>query len=186
MHERRCAMDKKLTPKQARFVAEYLVDLNASAAARRAGYSVKTADAIGRENLGKPTIAAAIAAELDARSKRVQVDADWVLRRLHAEATADLAALYNEDGEIKPMSDWPMVFRQGLVTGFETVHEVDGKGEDARRLVVRKVKLSDRIKHVELIGRHVDVAAFKDRVEVDAGAGLVDAILAARKRARGS
>lgn len=52
----------ELTPKQARFVEEYLVDLNASAAARRAGYSARTADAIGRENLGKPTISTAISA----------------------------------------------------------------------------------------------------------------------------
>ena len=50
-----------LTPKQARFVEEYLVDLSAAAAARRAGYSPKRADQQGLENLGKPEIAAAIA-----------------------------------------------------------------------------------------------------------------------------
>ena len=54
-------MDKVLTPKQAAFVAEYLVDLNATQAAIRAGYSAKTAGSVGAENLSKPEIAAAIA-----------------------------------------------------------------------------------------------------------------------------
>lgn len=50
-----------LTPKQQRFVEEYLVDLNASAAARRAGYSARTANRMASENLSKPDVAAAIA-----------------------------------------------------------------------------------------------------------------------------
>lgn len=68
-----------LTPKQERFVAEYLIDLNASAAARRAGYSERTADAIGRENLGKPTIAAAIAAGRAAVAERAKRSVDDVM-----------------------------------------------------------------------------------------------------------
>lgn len=73
---------RKPTPKQLLFVGEYLVDLNATQAAIRAGYSAKTAQAIGAENLTKPVIAAAIAAEQEARSKRVQREADDVLRDL--------------------------------------------------------------------------------------------------------
>lgn len=76
-----------LTPKQAAFVREYLVDLNAAAAARRAGYSEKTARKIGQENLTKPDIAAAIAEAQQARAERVQITADDVLRGLHKEAT---------------------------------------------------------------------------------------------------
>lgn len=68
-----------LTPKQERFVAEYLIDLNASAAARRAGYSERTADAIGRENLGKPTIASAIAAGRAAVAERAKRSVDDVM-----------------------------------------------------------------------------------------------------------
>lgn len=68
-----------MTPKQERFVAEYLIDLNASAAARRAGYSERTADAIGRENLGKPTIAAAIAAGRAAVAERAKRSVDDVM-----------------------------------------------------------------------------------------------------------
>lgn len=82
-----------LTPKQARFVEEYLVDLNASAAARRAGYSVRTADATGRENLGKPAVAAAIAAAQAERARRTQITADDVLRHWATIATANPAEL---------------------------------------------------------------------------------------------
>lgn len=154
-----------LTPKQVRFVDEYLIDLNASAAARRAGYSVRTADAIGRENLGKPTVAAAIAERQAERSKRTQIDADWVLRRLAREADADLSQLHDAAGNLLPIGDWPMVFRQGLVVGFETAHEVEGAGDSKRVALVRKIKLQDRSKTIEMIGRHVDVQAFRDRHE---------------------
>lgn len=72
----------KLSPKQARFVAEYLIDLNATQAAIRAGYSPRTAYAIGAENLTKPDIAAAIMAAQADRAKRVQIDQDRVLLEL--------------------------------------------------------------------------------------------------------
>ncbi len=68
-----------MTPKQERFVAEYLVDLNATQAAIRAGYSEKTAYSIGQENLTKPEIAAAVAAAQAERSERTEVTADYVL-----------------------------------------------------------------------------------------------------------
>ena len=69
----------KLTAKQDRFVAEYLIDLNATQAAIRAGYSEKTARFIGAENLTKPNIAAAVAAAQAKRSERTEIDADYVL-----------------------------------------------------------------------------------------------------------
>lgn len=72
----------KLTPKQTLFIQEYLKDLNASAAARRSGYSLKTADAMGRENLQKPAIKSAIDKAMAEREARVKIDADWVLREL--------------------------------------------------------------------------------------------------------
>lgn len=68
-----------LTDKQQRFVEEYLIDLNATQAAIRAGYSENTARAIGAENLTKPDIAAAIAALKADRSERTEVSADYVL-----------------------------------------------------------------------------------------------------------
>jgi phage terminase small subunit len=78
-----------LTPKQAAFVQEYLVDLNGAAAAARAGYSGRTAKEIAAENLTKPHIAAAIAEAQAARSRRTEITQDWVLERLRAEALFD-------------------------------------------------------------------------------------------------
>lgn len=76
-----------LTPKQERFVLEYLVDLNATQAAIRAGYSERTARQTGAENLAKPVIAAAIQEAQAARAARVEITAEWVLRQLQEEAT---------------------------------------------------------------------------------------------------
>lgn len=72
----------KLTNKQATFVREYLIDLNATQAAIRAGYSAKSAYAIGDENLKKPEIAEAVQAAMDKRAQRVEVSADYVLQTI--------------------------------------------------------------------------------------------------------
>lgn len=75
---------KALTAKQAQFVREYLIDLNATQAAIRAGYSEKTAAAIGDENLRKPEIAAAVQSAMDARSQVTEITAQSVLSRINS------------------------------------------------------------------------------------------------------
>ncbi len=157
--ERHCA----LTPKQQAFVNEYLIDLNATQAAIRAGYSKKTARFIGAENLTKPNIEAAIAGAIGDRAERTKIDADWVLKRLADEVTADLAEIYREDGSLKPLHEWPLIWRQGLVAGLD-VEEIAVEG--VRVGQATKVKLSDRIKRLELIGKHIDVQAFNVRKEI--------------------
>jgi phage terminase small subunit len=77
-----------LTPKQQRFVDEYLIDLNATQAAIRAGYAPKAAYATGHENLKKPQIASEIARRQDVRSQQVGVTAEMVLDGLLGEAKA--------------------------------------------------------------------------------------------------
>ncbi len=74
---------RKLTAKQQRFVEEYLVDLNATQAAIRAGYSAKTAYSIANENLNKPEIAEAIQKARGQQSERTQITADYVLTTIH-------------------------------------------------------------------------------------------------------
>lgn len=148
---------------------EYLIDLNASAAARRAGYSAHRADAIGHENLRKPEIANALSIAMEQRAERTKIDSDWVLRTLAEEKAADLADMYDEAGNLKPIKEWPMAFRRGVVVGVETVEEWTGVGEDRKPIQIRKVKMTDRTKHLELIGKHVNVQAFRDNV------GLSDA-----------
>lgn len=82
-----------LTPKQAAFVREYLVDLNATQAAIRAGYSAKTAASIGEENLRKPEIKAAIEAAMAERAKRTEVTADRVVQELAKIGFSDIRRL---------------------------------------------------------------------------------------------
>ena len=80
--KKRESAELKLTPKQARFVEEYLVDLNATQAATRAGYSKRSAGIQGHENLKKPHIAAAISEAQQARSKRTEItqDVGWAVQ----------------------------------------------------------------------------------------------------------
>lgn len=151
---------KARTKKQVLFVEEYLKDLNASAAARRAGYSMRTAERMGAENLQKPGIAADIADALEKRTQRTQLDADWVLKRLAQISDADLSDLYAPSGELKLVAEWPEVWRRGLVTGVEAVELPGGVG------VLRKVRFADRLKALELVGRHVNVGAWRDKVEM--------------------
>lgn len=168
-----------LTPKQQRFVEEYLIDLNATQAAIRAGYSARTAEWQGPQLLGKIHVAAAVRAAQADRSSATRVDAAWVLSRLAQEAEADLSDLYAEDGSLKPVRDWPKIWRQGLVQGVETDEDPEGGGR------VRKVKLSDRVKRLELIGKHIGVKAFEERVDVTLHDALADRLRKARERSRG-
>lgn len=82
-----------LTPKQQRFVDEYLIDLNATQAAIRAGYSQKTAGAIGSENLTKPEIAAAIAAKQQVRAEATELNEQWVIDRLRENVERSMVAV---------------------------------------------------------------------------------------------
>ena len=84
-----------LTPKQAAFVREYLIDMNAAGAAVRAGYSEHTARMIGCENLGKPEIAEAIAEAQRERAERTQITADRVLAELGCLGLYDPADIAN-------------------------------------------------------------------------------------------
>ncbi len=93
----------KLTPKQQRFVEEYLVNLNATQAAVRAGYSEKTAYSVGHENLKKPEVAAAIQEAMAARSERTKADQDWIVERLveNVERAMQLEPMTNREGKPK-------------------------------------------------------------------------------------
>lgn len=170
-----------MTPKQTRFVEEYLLDMNATQAAIRAGYSEKTAMEQGHQLLQNTSVAPHIAAALAERSERTKINADWMLTRLAAEAEADLADLYDDNGNLLPVKQWPLIWRQGLVAGVETVRE-KGRGEEESDSHVDKIKISDRVKRLELIGKHVDVQAFKDRMEVDVSQDLAAIIAERRER----
>ena len=89
-----------LNRRQALFVAEYLKDLNASAAARRAGYSEKSAFRCGIENMQKPAITDAIAVAMQERSERVQITADKVLTDIEAIKVDAMREASDKDGNV--------------------------------------------------------------------------------------
>ena len=89
---------KALTKKQDLFCQEYLVDLNATQAAIRAGYSAKTAHVIGQENLTKPVIAAAVQTYMNARAKRIERKADDVLKDLQLVKADAMKQVIDKDG----------------------------------------------------------------------------------------
>jgi phage terminase small subunit len=174
----------ELTAKQARFVAEYIKDLNGTQAAIRAGYRKHTAAVQAHDLLRNPKIMAAVDAAKLERSERTQIDADWVLTRLADEADADMADLYDDNGDLLPVEDWPPIWRKGLVGGVKIEALYDDSGEE-RRIVghVKEIKLVDRTRRLELIGKHVRVNAFQEVVELKGLNSLADRMERAAKRA---
>lgn len=168
-------MAKELTPRQAAFVDEYLLDLNGTQAAIRAGYSERTANEQAARLLADVSISAEIDRRKLARSERTSIDAAWVLKRLADEAEADVGDLYDEEGKLRPVKDWPKIWRQGLVAGLKTQVSEDG-------VAIIDVKLSDRIRRLELIGKHVSVNAFQEVVQHKGLEGLAARLDRAKKR----
>lgn len=152
----------KLTPKQFLFVKEYLVDLNATQAAIRAGYSEKTAQVIGAENLAKPIIAESIQIEMDKRAARIEITADRVLQELAKLAFHDPRKFFDDDGRIKPISELDDVTAMAL-SGIETFHKIVGDEKDGMA-VVTKIKTVDKGINLERLGRHFKL--FTDKTEL--------------------
>jgi phage terminase small subunit len=159
-------MEMPLTDLQERFALEYLVDLNATRAAERAGSAAQNLTVAGSEFLANPNIAARIAEMQAERASRTKIDADWLLKRLADEATANIADLYDDDGALKSVHDWPEIWRIGLVQGMDVEERYEGRGEERTQVVTRKIKISDRVKRLELIGKHIGVQAFRENVAV--------------------
>ena len=160
-----------LTPKQERFCEEYLVDLNASAAARRAGYSKDTAGAIGNENLTKPEIASRVAELRQARSERVQVDSDRVLRELCLLGFSNMADFLRNQEDGTAFLDFSMLTRDqaAAIQEFVVDEYMEGKGEDARPVKKTKFKLADKKSALVEIGRHLGM--FDDKLRLMGGDG---------------
>ncbi|HBN8199374.1 TPA: terminase small subunit [Pseudomonas aeruginosa] len=144
-----------LTKKQRLFVDEYLIDLNATQAAIRAGYSARRATEIGYQLLQRPEVAQAIQAAMAERSKRTEVEADYVIRRLREIDEMDVLDILEDDGSFRSIRDWPKAWRQFL-SGIEIAELFEGRGDDRRIAgVLRKVKWPDKLRNLELLSRHV-------------------------------
>lgn len=175
----------KLTDKQEMFCREYLIDLNATQAAIRAGYSAKTANAAAGRLLSNVSIQARISELKQERVEEVKIDANYVLNRLVEIDQMDALDIINDDGSLKPISMWPKVWRTYL-SGFDLTELWEGQGEDRQQIgLLKKVKWPDKVKNLELLGKHIEVQAFKEKMELSGGVALIDRIQEARKRARG-
>ena len=148
-----------LTPKQAVFVQEYLIDLNATQAAIRAGYSARTAKVIGQENLTKPDIAAAIEAAKEKRAERNEITQDRVLQELARIAFFDQRKLYNEDGSLKSPVEWDDE-AAAVLAGMDVVEMAGGmavgkEGIQHVPMYTKKVKTLDKVAALTLVMRHL-------------------------------
>ena len=146
----------KLTAKQQMFVKEYLVDLNATQAAIRAGYSAKTAEWIGPQLLGKTHVATAIQAAMDERSARVEITADRVLQEIAKLAFSNLQDFYNENGALKEIHELPRDVAAALSSVKVNLTEA---------CAVQEVKLHDKKGSLELLGKHLILFTDKTKVE---------------------
>lgn len=165
----------KLTRMQERFALEYAKCLNASEAARRAGSRAERANQAGLEFLSNPDVKALVDELIAQHMEERKIDADWILDRLKQESEADVSDLYDDHGALLPVHEWPLIWRQGLVHGIETSVSEDG-------VAVVKVRLSDRVKRLEMLGKHIKVNAFSEKVEVDIKSSLGERLLRAEQR----
>lgn len=157
------ARTDRLTPKQAAFVAEYIIDWNGSKAAVRAGYSEKTSRQIAEEMLSKPHIMAAIQEQVKARESRTLVTQDRVLLEIARLAFNDPRRAFDENGDLLPIKQWPDDVA-AAISSIEIDAICDGDG-----MVIghtKKVKFWDKGKQLELAGRHLQM--FTDKINVAA------------------
>lgn len=153
-----------LTPKQRYFCEEYLVDLNATQAAIRAGYSEKTARQTGQENLSKPDIQAYIAEGMAKRSARTEITVDRVLKEFGRLAFLDIRKAFDEHGKLKPIHEIDDD-TAAAIAGLEVEALYEGKGADREQVGhLHKIKLADKKGALDSIAKHLGM--FIDRHEV--------------------
>lgn len=148
-----------LTEKQKRFCDEYLVDLNATQAAIRAGYSPKTANEQGARLLANVSVQEAIAKAMAERSRRTGVNQDRVIQELARIAFVNPQDVINpEDASVR---------EDAAEDDLACIQSVKVKTMDGAKgtSMEREVKLNDKMKALELLGKHLGM--FKDKVELD-------------------
>lgn len=150
-----------LTPKQQLFVEEYLIDLNATQAAIRAGYSPNNADKIGSELLGKTRVSEAIKIAMAERSRRTGINQDRILAELAKIALVNPARVVNFDEATIRKDALPEDLAAVASVKVKRFPTKDGEG------IEREVKFHDKNKALDLAGRHLGM--FRDRLELSGG-----------------
>lgn len=154
------AKAKNCNRRQEEFVRQYLVDLNAAAAYVRAGFRARgnSAEVNAARLLRNAQVAEAIERAMAERSERTKIDADRVLRELGKIAFFDLRKALNDDGSMKPISE----LDDDTAAALACLDVVELGGEQGG--VMRKVRLADKLRALELLGKHLGM--FRERVEV--------------------
>ena len=159
----------KLTDKQQRFVDEYLIDLNATQAAIRAGYSAKTADQQGSRMLANVKVKQAVAEKQAQRSKRTGVNQDRVVLELAKVAFAKITDIVDSNGRIKEDAS------PDDLACIESIKYKESDNEYGRS-VEREVKIASKLKALELLGKHLGMWSDKFNVTVEKSEKLDDII----------
>jgi phage terminase small subunit len=157
----------KLTAKQEQFCKEYLIDLNGTQAAIRAGYSEDSAKEIASENLTKPNISSYIEQLMLDRSNRTTVTADKVLAEIAKMAFFNMADVIDDEGNAKPLHQWT---RDDMAALQEVTETKIGKDEGL--VITQKFKVGDKKANLDLLGRHLKL--FTDKVEHTGGINFND------------
>lgn len=180
--KRKSTQYKPLTAMQEAYAQEYTkCPENQTQAAINAGFSPNTAAVKASVMMRDERIQKRIAELMEERNKRLRVSADYVLLRLVEIDQMDVLDILNDDGSLKPISQWPKIWRTTL-SGFDLSSTIINMNEDAIENILKKIKWPDKVKNLELIGKHVDVMAFKERLEVSVT--IADRMAAARKRVK--
>lgn len=150
---------RALTKKQKLFCEEYLIDLNATQAAIRAGYSPDTANEQGSRLLANVSVRAHIDKALAERSKRTGINSDIVLFELARMARANAGDIINfDDASLK---DNVLRDDTAAIASVKVKKSYSESGET----VEREIKLHDKTKSLELLGKHLGM--FTDKVQVE-------------------
>lgn len=195
-HKRKSTQYKPLTAMQEAYCQSYIKSPeNQTQAAIDAGFSPNTAHVKASVMMRDERIQKRIAELMEERNKRNRVSADYVLLRLVEIDQMDVLDILNDDGGMKPIAEWPKVWRTSLsamdIATIKTTQaslqkengEADLSVEDVEH-ILKKVKWPDKVKNLELIGKHVDVNAFKERLEVSGTVTIADKIAKARRRVK--
>lgn len=155
-----------MNEKQRRFVEEYVIDLNATQAAIRAGYKEKTAYSQGQRLLKNVEIEKAIKEKMEERSKRTEVTADRIVQELAKIAFADLKDFVSWDEDGVMIIDSEHVDGTVLAEISETtnIQTFPNGGESEK--IQKKVKPYDKMKALELLGKHLSMWTDKQEVEL--------------------
>ncbi|EOF4489448.1 terminase small subunit [Salmonella sp. NW514] len=182
--KRKSTQYKPLTAMQEAYAQEYTkCPENQTQAAINAGFSPNTAAVKASVMMRDERIQKRIAELMEERNKRLRVSADYVLLRLVEIDQMDVIDILNDDGTLKPIREWPKIWRTTL-SGFDLSSTIMNMNEDSIETILKKIKWPDKVKNLELIGKHVDVNAFKERLEVSGTVTIADRMAKARRRVK--